>query len=119
MLPLKIDPDAGVFYLSGGFKLGSGGTIDPTTQPVAFGVGDYAIRLPVGSFVQHSTGYVYQKRINDIFLCVFIKFTTTTGRYVLLANRIGGTLTNTTSPVPVTLTIGDNSGTTQMSAKYY
>ena len=116
---LKIDPDAGVFYLSGGFKLGSGGTIDPTTQPVAFRVGDYAIRLPVSSFVQHSTGYVYQKRINGIFLCVFIKFTDVPGTYQLLANRFGGTLNSTTGPVPVTLTIGDNSGTTQMSAKYY
>jgi hypothetical protein len=115
---LKIDPDAGVFYLSGGFKLGSGGTIDPTTQPVAFGVGDYAIRLPVGSFVQHSSGYVYQKRINGIFLWVFIKVTDAPGRYVLLANRIGGTLTSTTSPVPVTLTIGANSGTTQMNARF-
>ena len=26
---LLIDPDAGVFYLSGGFKLGPGGSIDP------------------------------------------------------------------------------------------
>jgi len=60
----------------------------------------------------------YQKRVNSIFLCVFIKFTTTPGSYVLLANRIGGTLTNTTSPVPVTLTIGANRGSTQMNAKF-
>jgi hypothetical protein len=115
---LTIDPDAGVFNLNGGFKLGSGGSIDPTMQPVAFSVGSYAVRLPAGSFVKHNTGYVYQKTVNGIFLCLFIKFTSTPGRYVLLANRIGGTLTDTISPVPVTLTIGDNSGTTQMNAKF-
>ena len=115
---LKIDPDAGVFYLSGGFKLGPGGSIDPTTQPVAFSVGSYAVRLPAGSFVKHNIGYVYQKTINGIFLCVFIKFTSTPGSYVLLANRIGGTLTSTTSPVPVTLTIGANSGSTQMNSRF-
>jgi hypothetical protein len=49
---------------------------------------------------------------------VFIKFTSTPGSYALLANRIGGTLTNTSSPVPVALTIGDNSGSTQMKARF-
>ena len=115
---LKIDPDAGVFYLSGGFSLGAGGSIDPTTQPVAFSVGSYVVRLPAGFFVKHNTGYVYQKRINGIFLCIFIKFTSTPGSYVLLANRIGGTLSTTISPVPVTLTIGHDSGTAQMNARF-
>jgi hypothetical protein len=115
---LRIGADAGVFLLSGGFKLGPGGSIDPTTQPVAFSVGSYAVRLSAGSFVKHNTGYVYQKTINGIFLCVFIKFTSTPGSYVLLANRIGGTLTSTTSPVPVTLTIGANSGSTQMNSRF-
>jgi hypothetical protein len=76
-----------VFHLSGGFKLGSGGTIDPVTQSVAFGVGSYAIRLPAGSFGKYSSGYVYQKKVNGIFLCVFIKFTSIPGTYPLLANR--------------------------------
>ena len=115
---LKIDPDAGVFYLGGGFTLGAGGSIDPTKQPVAFSVGSYAIRLPAGFFVKHSTGYVYQKTVNRIFLRLFIKFTNTPGSYVLLANRIGGTVTGATSPVPVTLTVGNDSGTTQMNARF-
>ena len=78
---LKDRPGCGRLLSQRRVHIGFGGTIDPTTQPVAFGVGDYAIRLPVGSFVQHSTGYVYQKRVNGIFLCVFIKFTDmTTGQ---------------------------------------
>jgi hypothetical protein len=35
-----------------------------------------------------------------------------------LANRIGGILTSTTSPVSVMLAIGDDSGTTQMKAQF-
>jgi hypothetical protein len=85
---------------------------------VTFSVGSYLVRLPVGSFFKVKTGYVYQKTVNHIFLCVFIKFTSTPGSYALLANRYGGTLTSTTSPVPVTLAIGNDSGAAQMKAKF-
>jgi hypothetical protein len=61
---------------------------------------------------------VYQKTVNGIFLCVFIKFTSIPGNYQLEAVRSGGTLSTTTSPVPVTLTIGNDSGTAQMSARF-
>jgi hypothetical protein len=115
---LAIDPDVGVFYLSGGFKLGPGGSIDPTKEFVTFSVGSYSVTLPPGSFVRYKTGYVYQKTVNHIFLCVFIKFTSTPGSYALLANRIGGTQSTTTSPVPVTLAIGNDSGSTQMKARF-
>jgi hypothetical protein len=73
---------------------------------VAFGVGDYAVRLPPGSFIMDNTGYVYQKNVNGILLCILINFTSTPSVYQLSANRIGGTLTDTGNPVPVTLTIG-------------
>jgi hypothetical protein len=115
---LLIDPDAGVFYLSGGFTLGAGGRINPVTEQVNFKLGSYSVTLPPGSFVKYKTGYVYQKTVNHIFLCVFIKFTSTPGSYALLANRFGGTLTSTTSPVPVTLAIGNDSGAAQMKAKF-
>ena len=85
---MRIDPDAGVFYLNGLFALGSGGSIDPATQPVAFGVGSYAVRLPPGSFVKNSTGYVYQKKVNGIFLCVYIKFTRHTGHLPAIGQSI-------------------------------
>jgi CSLREA domain-containing protein len=107
---LTLHPGAGLFYLSGGFKLGPGGSIDPATEPVAFGVGDYALRLPAGSFVKNNTGYVYQKTVNGIFLFVYIKFTGTPGIYRLLVERKGGALP--TNPALVTLTIGNDSGST-------
>lgn len=115
---LRIDPDAGVFYLNGRFELSTSATFDPTTQPVAFSVGSYAVRLPAGSFVKNETGYVYQKTVNGIYLCLLIKFTSTSGSYVLQANRTGGTLSSTTSPVLVTLTVGNNTGSTQMNATF-
>jgi hypothetical protein len=85
---------------------------------VTFKVGSYSMTLPPGSFVKYKTGYVYQKTVNHIFLCSFIKFTNAPGTYQLLANRRGGTLSTTTSPVPVTLAIGDDSRMTQMKAQF-
>src|SRR5262249_45979137 len=55
---MRIDPDAGTFFQGGGFVLKAGSSIDPTTQPVAFSVGSYAVNIPAGSFVKHSQGYV-------------------------------------------------------------
>jgi hypothetical protein len=115
---MKIDPDGGVFYLMSGFILGPGGMIDPATELVTFSVGNYSVTLPPGSFIRQSTGYVYKKTVNGIFLCMFFKFTSTPGIYELTSNRVGGTLTTTTSPVPVTLSIGNNAGTTDMNATF-
>jgi hypothetical protein len=114
---LGIRPNRGIFYLDGGFKLGAGSSIDPTTQPVALSVGSYAIRAPIGSFVKHSYGYVYQQTVHGIYLRLTIKFTSLPDRYVVLAYRKGGTLTGTISLVPATLTIGNNSGSTLMNVK--
>jgi hypothetical protein len=114
---LTIDSEASVLYLNASFELGASSTIDPPTQLVTLSVGGYSVVLPAGSFVQYKTGYVYQETVNHIFLCVYIKFTNTPAAYQLLVYRKGGTLP-TTSPVPVTLSIGDNSGTTQMKAKF-
>jgi hypothetical protein len=50
--------------------------------------------------------------------CTSIKFISTLGSYVLLAYRKGGTLISATSLVPVTLTVGNKSGSTQMKAKF-
>jgi hypothetical protein len=114
-----IDLNAGVFSLSGGFTLGPGGNINPHLQQVTFSVGSYAVTLPGGSFAANKTGYVYQRTVNNIFLCVYIKSTSTPGSYILLANSKGAPLSGITSPVPVALTIGDDFGTTQMKAKFH
>jgi hypothetical protein len=115
---LLIDPDTGIFYLRGGFALGPAGSISPHTQQVTFSVGSDAVTLPGGSYVAYPRSYLYQKTVNYIFLCVYIKSTSTPGSYILLANSKGATLSGITSPVAVALTIGDDFGTTQMKAKF-
>jgi hypothetical protein len=114
---LQIDPDTGVFYLSGGFTLGTGGIFDPTTNSVTFSVGSYSITAPAGRFAKYEGGYVYQGTFNGIFFCVFIKFTSTPGQYVLLATATG-VVPFTTSPVPVFLFSGNSSGSSQMTATF-
>jgi hypothetical protein len=114
---LTITSDTGVFDLAGRFKLGAGGTIDPATQPVMFGIGSYPVRLPAGSFVSNGTGYLYHGTINGRFLRLFVKPTNMPGIYVLIAG--GGTgraLRGASNPVPVTLSIGDNYGSTEINA---
>jgi len=114
---LRIDPDAGVFNLSGGFTLGSGGIFNPASNSVTFSVGSYSITAPVGSFVRNSTGYVYQATVNGIFANVSIKFTSTPGKYGLVATA-RGVIPATASPVPVSLYSGNSSGSTQMTATF-
>jgi hypothetical protein len=58
---------------------GPGGSINPVTEQATFSVGSYSVTLPPDAFVKYKTGYVYQKTVNHIFLCVFIKFTSTPG----------------------------------------
>src|SRR5262249_49951441 len=113
---LAIDSATRMLHLNGRFKLGRGGRIDPAMQPVEFSVGRNALRLPVGSFVRNATGYVYQKRSGHSLLRVSIQFTNTPGSYRLLVFQQGGP--QFTSLVPVTLTIGNNSGSTQMNITF-
>jgi CSLREA domain-containing protein len=116
---LTIGPGAKVFLLAGGFRVGAGGSLDPTTQLAAFSLGSYAIRLPVGSFVKYPSGYVCQKTVNGIFLFIYLKFTSRAGQYQLFATGSGTKPLASTSPVPVTLIIGQNGGSALMKATFY
>jgi hypothetical protein len=72
-----------------------------------------------GSFLKQPYGYDYQKTVNGIYLHLVIHSTATPGEYILLAHRVGGTLTDPTNPLPVTLTIGNNSDTNQMNPLFF
>jgi CSLREA domain-containing protein len=113
---MTIASDTGTLDMASRFKLGPGATIDPTTQLVGLSVGNYAVRLPVGSFVQNDAGYLYHGTINGIFLRVFIKFTESPRVYsLILGSSVGSSLTGNIQ-TPVTLTIGDNFGSALMLA---
>jgi hypothetical protein len=113
-----INSATNLFSLYGGFKLKASSSIDPTTQPVALRIGTFALRLPAGAFSKNNVGYVYQKTINGAFLRFYIQFTSAPGSYALfVARQDGSALTGNSGPLPVTLTIGNNSGTTRMYLK--
>jgi CSLREA domain-containing protein len=114
---LRIQTKTGVLSLSGQFALGA--SVNPVTQPVTFSVGSYLVKLAPGSFVWKTSRYDYEKTVNGIYLHMVIHSTGTLGEYVLLAHRVGGTLAETTNPLPVTLTIGSNSDTNQMNAMFF
>ena len=115
---LELDAEDGSFNLNARFTLGAGGIINPPTQPVSLMIGSYSVTIPGGSFVKHSKGYAFEGVINGVSLEVLIKFGSTPGSYMLLAEGEGANLKGTTNPVTVTLSIGNELGTTQMHAEF-
>jgi hypothetical protein len=74
--------------------------------------------VPVGSLVKYPSGYVYQKTVDGIFLFIYLKFTSTPGKYQLFATGSGTKLFATTSLLPVTLIIGQNGSSALMNATF-
>ena len=105
--------------MSGGFTVAGGCSIDPPRQEVLFSVGDFSVDLPAGSFFKVKTGYVSETRINGIFLCIYLKSIAPPNKYQLLVYRKGGTIDINTSPVPVSLSIDDISGSADMTATFF
>ncbi len=50
-------------FATASFKLGAGGSIDPTTEPVNFKVGSFSVRLPAGSYAARSL--VHQQKCGN------------------------------------------------------
>ena len=97
--------------------MGPGGSINPPIQLVSLTIGTYSVTIPAGSFVRHREGYAFEGVINGVPLEVLIKFGSTPGSYQFLAEGKGANLKGTTNPVTVTLSIGDDMGTTQIHAE--
>jgi len=115
---LELNLNSGSFDLNATFTLGPGGSINPPTQPVSLTIGTYSVTIPAGSFVRHKPGYAFEGVINRVSLEVLIKFGGTPGSYRLLAQGEGANLIGTVNPVIVKLSIGDNTGTTQINAQF-
>jgi hypothetical protein len=110
------------FALESSFTLSSTApAINPLTQPVTLRVGPFfATTIPPGSFkVQRGGAFTFVGVINGVSLQALITplGTTPTGkRYAFAAAAERASLTGTTNLVQVTLTIGDDSGTTSVRA---
>jgi len=115
---LELNLGAGSFDLNADFTLGPGGSINPATQPLTLTIGTYSVTIPAGSFVRHKPGYAFEGVINGVSLEVLIKFGSTPASYMLLAQGRGANLTGTVNSVSVTLSIGDNTGITQINAEF-
>jgi hypothetical protein len=113
---LALNSANGSFDLNASFTLGTGGNINPVTEPVTLTIGTYSVTIPADSFAQKKPGYTFQGVINGATLNLLIKFGDTAGSYRFQAEGRGVNLTGTTNPVTVTLSIGDNSGNTNIEA---
>jgi len=90
--------------------------INPPTEAVTLQIGTFAVTIPPRSFKETPQGYfIFVGVINGARLEALIEHTGTL-RYALQAKAVGASFTGTVNPVPVTLTIGDDTGTTSVKA---
>jgi hypothetical protein len=110
-------PNTGAFELLSEFTLGSTSNgINPPEEPVTLTVGTFTTTIPPGSFKGQGYGpFYFVGTINGVELEVGI-VPTGAKRYAFAAAAEKASLTGTTKPVTVTLTIGDDTGTTSIKA---
>lgn len=105
------------FELKADFSLGVGGSpINPATQGMTLTIGTYSVTFPVGAFQPSQQGWFeYDGTINGGSLRVRL---TQTGAnsYELMVHAQGVNLGSPTNPVTMKLSVGNNSGTTQIDA---
>jgi YVTN family beta-propeller protein len=112
---LAIPPSLNAFQLESSFTLSSTApAIDPVTQAVAFQVGTFTTTIPAGSFKNIGGKFPFVGVIGGVTLQVLI-VPTGTLRYGFFAGVAGASLAGTTSPVPVALKIGADTGTTSVT----
>ncbi len=106
----------GSFHVNGTFTLGQGTNgINPVTDPVTITVGTFSITVPAGSFQQTGDGgWLFLGTISGVGLN--IKVTPHggpgTATFGINIEATGASLSGTTSPTTVSLTIGSNTGST-------
>jgi hypothetical protein len=86
---------------------------------VTFQIGTFATTIPAGSFTGTGVGpFTFNGMIGGVGLGVRIE-PIGTKRYALKAEALRPNVTGTKNPVPVTLTIGGDSGTVSVKAGIY
>ena len=114
-LDRKANHDA--FALESSFTLSSTASngINPLTEAVKLQVGTFTTTIPPGSFKKSGRLFTFVGSIGGVNLQALIAPTGTL-RYAFLAAAERASLTGTTNPVPVMLTIGDDSGMISVKA---
>ena len=108
------------FSVEARFTLGNGSTsLNPPSDTLTLTVGSYSVTLPAGSLHALQAGaysnYAYVGTVNHVLLDVLL-LPLGGNSYALQAAGTPVTLTSSTRAVPVTLTIGNNTGITTVAA---
>jgi uncharacterized repeat protein (TIGR03803 family) len=117
---LVIAPRNDYFELLSNVTLGSGAEyFSPTNEPVTVQVGPFTTTIPPGSLVNGSAygEWDFDGPINGVTLHAKIWLTGTKQYDVLV--KAATKLTGVTNPVPVTLTLGTDSGTAPVTADIF
>ncbi len=117
-LEIQSGPPPG-FETQGSFTLEAGSSgINPPTQNVTLQIGSFSITIPAGSFVQDSEGnFEFEGTISGVTLDAEIA-PLGSNSFSFSIEGEGVDLTGLTNPVTVVLTIGNNSGTTTVTAEF-
>jgi YVTN family beta-propeller protein len=112
---LSKNPAQDAFALESSFTLSSSAPpINPLSDQVTLSIGAYSATLPPGSFQKGSFGiYEFFGVINGVRLAAAIA---PTGTLAFDAGAFGPNLTGIANPVPVSLAIGNASGTASVNA---
>ena len=106
------------FEVKATFTLGAGSDgIDPLTEDVQLEVGTFSTTIPAGSFKIKKGRFTFEGIINGVSLEAQI---TPLGgsTFAFKAEGQGADLTGTVNPVTVGLTIGDDGGSTTVTAEF-
>lgn len=111
-------PNVPMFSINANFTLAAGSNgINPPIEPVTLQIGNFTVTIPPGSFVASVPGYfTFVGVINGISLSVVIRLTSANNFiFGVIARNVNLTTINPPGPVGITLTIGDDSGTTAVT----
>ena len=107
------------FDLKESFTLGANSNgINPVTENVTLQIGTFSVTIPPGSFKQIPHGrFTFEGVINGVSLEVQI-VPLGNNIFIFKAEGRGVDLTGLTNPVTVVLTIGDDTGSTAVTAQF-
>jgi uncharacterized repeat protein (TIGR03803 family) len=110
------------FSLKADFDISTGATFDPATQAVTLTVDSYSVSIPAGNFTtlphgKNAGGWVYSATVNGVSVSMQID-SLGNGAYELRASASPVDLTGEQAPITVTITVGNNTGSTQVDPSF-
>jgi len=110
----------GTFTLKGSFILGADSDgIDPATEAVTLQIGSMTLTIPSGSFSPNrKENYVYSGSVGTVSLNALIS-PQGANDYTFEFKGSGADLAGTTNLVPISLTIGNDIGTTSVNGRIH